>query len=48
MLGVKGLADIAREASLPRSDMKQRIPDRVAVWRDGPTADDVSLILVEV
>ena len=49
MLGVKGLADIAREAStLPLSQMKQRILDRVAAWRDGPAADDMSLILVEV
>jgi PAS domain S-box-containing protein len=49
MLGVQGLADIAREASgLPLSEMKQRILDRVAAWRDGPAADDMSLILVEV
>ena len=49
MLGVKGLADIAREAStLPLAQMKQRILDRVAAWRDGPAADDMSLILVEV
>jgi PAS domain S-box-containing protein len=49
MLGVKGLAEIAREASaLPLSDMKQRILDRVAVWRHGPAADDMSMILVEV
>ena len=49
MLGVKGLADIAREAStLSLSQMKQRILDRVAAWRDGPAADDMSLILVEV
>jgi len=49
MLGVKGLAEIAREASrLPLSEMKQQILDRVAAWRDGPAADDMSLILVEV
>jgi len=49
MLGVKGLAEIAREASiLPLSEMKQRILDGVASWRDGPAADDMSLILVEV
>ena len=49
MLGVNGLADIACEAStLPLSQMKQRILDRVAAWRDGPAADDMSLILVEV
>jgi sigma-B regulation protein RsbU (phosphoserine phosphatase) len=49
ILGVKGLADIAREASiLPLPEMKQRILDRVASWREGPAADDMSLILVEV
>ncbi len=49
MLGVEGLAEVAREAStLPLSEMKQRILDRVAAWRDGPAADDMSLILVEV
>jgi phosphoserine phosphatase RsbU/P len=49
MLGVKGLAGIAREAStLPLAQMKERILDRVAAWRDGPAADDMSLILVEV
>jgi len=49
MLGVRGLAEIAREAStLPLSEMKQRILDRVTAWRDGPAADDMSLILFEV
>jgi sigma-B regulation protein RsbU (phosphoserine phosphatase) len=49
MLGVKGLAEIAREtSSLPLPAMKQRILDRVAAWRKGPPADDMSLILVEV
>ena len=49
MLGVEGLAEVAREAStLPLSEMKQRILDRVAAWRDGPATDDMSLILVEV
>jgi PAS domain S-box-containing protein len=49
MLGVQGLADIAREASaLPLSEMKQRMLDCVGAWRDGPAADDMSLILVEV
>ena len=49
MLGVEGLADVAREAStLPLSEMKQRILDRVVAWRDGPATDDMSLILVEV
>jgi phosphoserine phosphatase RsbU/P len=49
MLGVKGLAEIAQEASsLPLPMMKQRILERVAAWRNGPAADDMSLILVEV
>jgi len=49
MLGVKGLAEIAREASrLPLPQMKQQILDRVAAWRNGPAVDDMSLILVEV
>jgi serine phosphatase RsbU (regulator of sigma subunit) len=49
MLGVEGLAAVGREAStLPLSEMKQRILDRVAAWRDGPATDDMSLILVEV
>jgi PAS domain S-box-containing protein len=49
MLGVKGLAEIAREAfHLPLPQMKQQILDRVAAWRYGPATDDMSLILVEV
>jgi sigma-B regulation protein RsbU (phosphoserine phosphatase) len=49
MLGVEGLAEIAREASsLPLPMMKQQILDRVAAWRSGPATDDMSLILVEV
>jgi PAS domain S-box-containing protein len=49
MLGVEGLAEIAREASaLPLPEMKQQILDRVAAWRCGPANDDMSLILVEV
>jgi sigma-B regulation protein RsbU (phosphoserine phosphatase) len=49
MLGVKGLADIAGEASsLPLPQMKRRILDRVASWRVGPATADMSLILVDV
>lgn len=49
MLGVKGLAEIAREASsLPLPAMREQILDRVAAWRIGPATDDMSLILVEV
>jgi serine phosphatase RsbU (regulator of sigma subunit) len=49
MLGVKGLARIAHEASnLPLPAMKQQILDQVAAWRKGPAADDMSLILLDV
>jgi phosphoserine phosphatase RsbU/P len=49
MLGVNGLAGIAREAlGLPLPAMKQQILDKVAAWRKGPAADDMSLILLEV
>lgn len=49
MLGVKGLAEIAGQMSdLPLSVMKQKILDEVAAWRNGPAADDMSLILLEV
>jgi len=49
MLDVSGLQNIARDASeLPFSEMKRNILDRVAEWRSGPPADDMSLVLVEV
>jgi sigma-B regulation protein RsbU (phosphoserine phosphatase) len=49
MLKVDGMQSFVREtASLPFSEMKQGILDRVAAWRNGPPADDVSLVLVEV
>ena len=49
MLGVDGLAAIVREASnLPLAEMKHEILNRVAAWRNGPAADDVSLVLVEI
>jgi phosphoserine phosphatase RsbU/P len=49
MLGISGLQEIVREAALaPFADMKRVILDRVAAWREGPPADDVSLVLVEV
>jgi sigma-B regulation protein RsbU (phosphoserine phosphatase) len=49
MLGVDGLSDIVRETSkLPLAEMKQEIVDRVAAWRSGPAADDMSLVVVEV
>ncbi|MGA8222350.1 MAG: SpoIIE family protein phosphatase [Candidatus Acidiferrales bacterium] len=49
MLGVEGVQKFVREtALLPFKQMKQGILDRVADWREGPPADDVSLVLVEV
>jgi PAS domain S-box-containing protein len=49
MLNVEGVETFVREtARLPFGEMKQRILDRVAAWRDGPPVDDVSLVLVEV
>jgi serine phosphatase RsbU (regulator of sigma subunit) len=49
MLKVDGVRSVVREtALLPFSDMKQGILERVAAWRKGPPADDVSLVLVEV
>jgi sigma-B regulation protein RsbU (phosphoserine phosphatase) len=49
MLGVEGVQKFVREtATLPFKQMKQGILDRVAAWREGPSADDVSLVLVDV
>ncbi len=49
MLGVPGVEKFVREtALLPFSEMKQGLLDRVAAWREGPPADDVSLVLAEV
>jgi len=49
MLGVEGLQEIVSEASSLRlADMKEQILHRVAAWRDGRAADDVSLVLLEV
>jgi PAS domain S-box-containing protein len=49
MLGVDGLARIVRDVSnLPLAEMKQEILNHVAGWRDGPAADDVSLVIVEI
>ena len=49
MLGVEGLERLVRE-SLKRSlpEMRRAILDGVAAWRQGPLADDVSLIIVEL
>jgi PAS domain S-box-containing protein len=49
MLGVEGVQKIVRETSLlPLSEMKQAILDSVATWREGPPADDLSLVLAEI
>jgi phosphoserine phosphatase RsbU/P len=49
MLGVEGLADIVRETSkLPLPAMTQEIVNRVAAFRHGPAADDMSLVAVEI
>jgi phosphoserine phosphatase RsbU/P len=49
MLGIDGLKDIVREVSdLPLAEMKNQILNRVAAWRDGPAADDVSLVVLEL
>jgi phosphoserine phosphatase RsbU/P len=49
MLGVEGLGEIVRDTSgLRLAGMKHQILDRVANWRSGPAADDVSLLLVEI
>lgn len=49
MLGVDGLKEIVTDTSaLPLAEMKTQILNRVASWRDGPAADDVSLVLVEI
>lgn len=49
MLGIEGLRTIVAETChLPLPEMKEQILSRVAAWRHGPPADDVSLVLVEV
>lgn len=49
MLGVSGLQEIVRKAAnKPFAEMKRNILDGVAEWREGPPADDMSLVLVEV
>ena len=49
MLGVDGLKEIVCDASnLPLTEMKKQILNRVAAWRDGTAADDVSLVVVEL
>ncbi len=48
-LGIEGVKRFVREASrLPFPEMKRGILERLASWREGPPADDISLVLVEV
>jgi sigma-B regulation protein RsbU (phosphoserine phosphatase) len=49
MLGVEGFEELVRQSAkraLP--EMRQAILDGVAAWRQGPLADDVSLVIVEL
>ena len=49
MLGVEGLGELVRQsAKQPLPEMRQTILDGVATWRDGPLADDLSLVIVEL
>jgi PAS domain S-box-containing protein len=49
MLGIEGLEELVRQSStLALREMKQAILDGATAWRDGPLADDVSLVIVEL
>lgn len=49
MLGVEGLSEIVREASLwPLPEMKQHILNCVAAFRSGPPADNMSLVVLSM
>lgn len=49
MLGIEGIQEAVRETSMrPFSEMKQGILNVVDRWREGPPADDVSLVLLEI
>jgi len=49
MLDVEGFAQLVLDsAKLPLPEMRQAVLDGVAAWRQGPLADDVSLVIVEV
>ncbi|HTU32249.1 MAG TPA: SpoIIE family protein phosphatase [Candidatus Acidoferrum sp.] len=49
MLGVPGVQKFVREtAALPFDQMKEALLERVAAWRQGPSSDDVSLVLAEI
>jgi hypothetical protein len=49
MLGVEGFEELVRHSAkraLP--EMREAILDGGVAWRQGPLADDVSLVIVEV
>jgi serine phosphatase RsbU (regulator of sigma subunit) len=49
MLGVEGFARLVLDsAKLPLPEMRQAVLHGVTMWRHGPLADDVSLVIVEV
>jgi serine phosphatase RsbU (regulator of sigma subunit) len=49
MLGVDGFARLVLDsAKLPLPEMRQAVLDGVTTWQQGPLADDVSLVIVEV
>jgi len=49
MLGVEGLKKLVlQSAKQPLPEMRRAILEGVAAWSDGPLADDVSLVIVEV
>jgi phosphoserine phosphatase RsbU/P len=49
MFGVEGLRELVHQsATLTFPEMQKAILDGVAAWRQGPLADDVSLVIVEV
>src|SRR5262249_9542859 len=49
MLGIEGLRNVVRETSLlPFAETLPAILGRIAAWRQGPFADDVTMVLAEV
>src|SRR5215469_4492567 len=49
MLGIEGFSQLVLDAAnLTLPKMRRAIIDGVAAWRQGPLADDVSLVIVEI
>jgi hypothetical protein len=49
MLGIEGFSQLVLDAAnLTLPEMMQAIIDGVAAWRQGPLADDVPLVIVEI